>query len=256
MKQIQQHKTDVLILGAGIAGIRAAIEAAEQKVDLILINKGAFCKDGAAAWMAGNGFQAALYPPDSIASHIADTIKGGWYLNNQNLVKTFLSLGPRVVREMEKWGVRLTKQESKFYQLPFPGHSFPRSVCGKPGLFLGPEYRKALYRQIKKRKINVREDFFVTDLLPGPAGIGGAIGLDLRTGAVEVHRAKSTILATGGFMGCYNFTTANPTATGDGHGMAYRAGIKMMDMEFVQFIPAAHLWPPNARGDIYPYLLS
>jgi succinate dehydrogenase / fumarate reductase, flavoprotein subunit len=255
MRAFNEHKTDVLIIGSGIAGIRAAIEASERGVDVIQINKGAFCKDGAAAWMAGNGFQAALYAPDSASVHIEDTIKGGWYLNNQNLVKAFLSLGPKMVSDMEKWGVRLTKQDSKFYQLPFPGHSFPRSVCGKPGLFLGPEYRKALYRQCKKRGIKVREDFFVGDLLRSSDGVGGAIGLDLRTGAIEVYRAKSVILATGGFMGCYNFTTANPTATGDGHAMAYRAGVKMMDMEFVQFIPAAHLWPPNARGDIYPYLL-
>ncbi len=250
-----EKRTDVLVIGGGIAGIRAAIEASESGADVILINKGAFCKDGAAAWMAGNGFQAALYSPDSVETHVMDTIKGGWYLNNQTLVKTFLALGLKTVADMNKWGVRLAKKDNRFYQLPFPGHSFPRSVCGKPGLFLGPEYRKALYRQIKKRKIRVKEDFFVVDLLVCDDAVGGVIGLDLRNGTIEVYRAKSTVLATGGFMGCYNFTTANPTATGDGHAMAYRAGVKMMDMEFVQFIPAAHLWPPNARGDIYPYML-
>ncbi len=250
-----EKSSDVLVIGGGIAGIRAAIEAAERGADVILTNKGAFCKDGAAAWMAGNGFQAALYPPDSVETHVLDTIKGGWYLNNQTLVKTFLGLGLKTVADMNKWGVRLAKKENHYYQLPFPGHSFPRSVCGKPGLFLGPEYRKALYRQIKKRKIQVKEDFFAADLLVSDGAVGGMVGMDLRTGAVEVYRAKSTVLATGGFMGCYNFTTANPTATGDGHAMAYRAGVKMMDMEFVQFIPAAHLWPANARGDIYPYLL-
>jgi succinate dehydrogenase/fumarate reductase flavoprotein subunit len=250
-----ERKTDVLVIGGGIAGIRAAIEASERGADVILTNKGAFCKDGAAAWMAGNGFQAALYPPDSVETHVMDTIKGGWYLNNQTLVKTFLALGPRTVADMNKWGVRLAKKDDRFYQLLFPGHSFPRSVSGKPGLFLGPEYRRILYKQIKKRNIQVKDDFFVTDLLECGNTVGGAVGLDLRTGTIEVFRAKSTVLATGGFMGCYNFTTANPTATGDGHAMAYRAGAKMMDMEFVQFIPAAHLWPPNARGDIYPYLL-
>lgn len=255
MIQFTEHKTEVLILGGGIAGIRAAVEATDRGAEVILLNKGAFCKDGAAVWMAGNGFQVALYPPDSVELHVADTIKGGWYLNNQNLVKAFLSLGPRVLRDMEKWGVRLAKKDGKFYQLSFPGHTFPRSVCGKSGQFLGPEYKMAMYRQIKKKKINVREDFFATDLLGTPDTVCGVIGLDVARGVVEVYRAKTVILATGGFMGCYNFTTANPTLTGDGHAMAYRAGVKMMDMEFVQFIPAAHLWPPNARGDIYPYLL-
>lgn len=250
-----ENRTDVLVIGGGIAGIRAAIEASERGAEVTLINKGAFCKDGAAVWMAGNGFQAALYPPDSVETHVADTIKGGWYLNNQTLVKTFLAYGLEAVADMNKWGVRFAKKDKKYYQLPFPGHSFPRSVCGKPGLFLGPEYRKAFYRQTRKKAINVKEDFFASDLLVNGDTVGGVVGLDLRSGSIEVFRAKSTVLATGGFMGCYNFTTANPTATGDGHAMAYRAGAKMMDMEFVQFIPAAHLWPPNARGDIYPYLL-
>ncbi len=250
-----ENKADVLVIGGGIAGIRAAIEASESGVDVIILNKGAICKDGAAAWMAGNGFQVALYPPDSIETHIKDSIKAGWYLNNQTLVKTFLSLGPRVVSDMNKWGVRLAKEDDRFSQLPFPGHSLPRSVCGKPGLFLGPEYKKALYRQIKRRNIKVKEDFFSTDLLVHNNTVGGVVGLDLRSGSTEVFRAKSTILATGGFMGCYNFTTANPNLTGDGHAMAYRAGTKMMDMEFMQFMPGAHLWPANARGDIYPYLL-
>lgn len=252
-----EEKTDVLIIGAGIAGIRAAVEASELGVDVILTNKGAFCKDGAATWMAGNGFQAALYPPDSVETHIKDTIKGGKYLNNQRLVKTFLELGPKVVEDMNRWGVRLSKKDGKFYSLPFPGHTYPRSVCGKPGLFLGPEYKKALYRQVKKQKIRVDEDVFISDLLVGRNGdeVTGGIGIDVRGGHIKVYQAKSTILATGGFMGSYNFTTANPAATGDGHGMAYRAGIKMMDMEFVQFIPAATLWPANARGDIYPYML-
>ena len=250
-----EEKTDVLIIGGGIAGIRAAIEATDQGVEVILTTKGAFCKDGAATWMAGNGFQAALYPPDSIEVHVKDTIKGGKYLNNQKIVKTFLSLGPKAVEDMYKWGVRLLKKDGKFYQLPFPGHSYPRSVCGKPGLFLGPEYKKALFRQVKRRKIKVEEDTFITDLLVSDKEVVGAIGLDVRRGEIKVYRAKSTILATGGFMGCYEFTTANPTATGDGHAMAYRAGVKMMDMEFIQFIPAATLWPANLRGDVYPYML-
>ena len=248
-------KTDVLVIGSGIAGIRAAIEAAEQGANVILTTKGALCKDGAASWMAGNAFQAALYAPDSVDAHMRDTIIGGKYLNNQNLVKTFLDLGPKAVEEMHRWGMRLSRWEGKFYQIPFPGHSFPRSVCGKPGLFLGPEYRKTLFREVKKRGIRVDEDIFFSDLLLSQGEVAGAVGLDVRKGKARIYRAKSTILATGGFMACYEFTTAGKAATGDGHGMAYRAGARMMDMEFVQFIPALTLWPPNLFGDPYPYLL-
>lgn len=97
-----ENKTDVLIVGAGIAGIGAAIEALERRAEVILINKGAFCKDEAAVWMAGNGFQAALYSPDGVETHVMDTIKGGCYLNNQTLVKTFLALGLQTVADMNK----------------------------------------------------------------------------------------------------------------------------------------------------------
>jgi len=249
------EKTDVLVIGSGIAGIRAAIEAAEQGVNVILTTKGALCKDGAASWMAGNAFQAALYAPDSVDVHVRDTIIGGKYLSNQALVKTFLDLGPKAVKEMHRWGMRLSRWEGRFYQIPFPGHSLPRSVCGKPGLFLGPEYRKTLFREVKKRGIRVDEDMFVSDLLLSHGEVAGAVGLDVRRGKGKIYRAKSTILATGGFMACYEFTTAGKTATGDGHGMAYRAGARMMDMEFVQFIPSLTLWPLTVFGDPYPYLL-
>ncbi len=250
-----EEKTDVLIIGAGAAGIRAAIEATDQGRDVILTTKGALCKDGASTWMAGNAFQIALYPPDSLEAHLRDTIRGGKYLNNQRMVKTLLSLGPKIAEDMYEWGVRFTKREGKFYQLLFPGHSHARSLSYKIGHFHGPEYRKALLRQVKKRRIRVDEDTFMTDLLISGEETAGAVGLDLRRGEIRAYRAKSTILATGGFMGCYELTTANSTATGDGHAIAYRAGAKLEDMEFIQFIPSATVWPANLRGDPYPYLL-
>jgi fumarate reductase (CoM/CoB) subunit A len=252
---VSEEKTDVLIIGSGIAGIRAAIEAGEQGVDVILANKGALCKDGASSWMAGNGFQVALYEPDSLEDHVKDTIVGGKYLNNQQLVKRFLAMGPKVVEEMYDWGVRFSRREKKFFQISFPGHSHPRSLVGKPGLFMGPEYRKAFFRQVKKRRVRVEEDLFVSDLLLSENRVAGAIGLGIRKGEIKVYRAKSIILATGGFMGCYELTTANQTATGDGHGIAFRAGVRMVNMEMIQFLPSATLWPKSVYGDPYPYLL-
>jgi succinate dehydrogenase/fumarate reductase flavoprotein subunit len=252
---IREENTDVLVIGSGIAGIRAAIEVHEQGLDVILTTKGALCKDGASSWMAGNGFQAALYHPDSVDVHIEDTIRGGKFLNNQQLVRTFLSKGSEVVEDLYGWGVRFSRRKKKYYQIAFPGHTHPRSLVGKPGLFMGPEYRKAMFRQVKERKIRAHEDMFLVDLLLTDDRVVGAIGLDLRTGEIKYYRAKSTILATGGFMGCYQLTTANQTATGDGHGLAYRAGAKMVNMEMIQFLPAATLWPKTVYGDPYPYLL-
>lgn len=250
-------QTDVLVIGGGIAGIRAAIEAEANGVKVILVNKGPFGRDGAAVWMAGDGFQAAMYPPDSLEQHIHDTIKGGHYLNNQVLVKTFLSLAPQAVEEISKWGMRLAKHDNTFMQARLPGETYPRSIQHvHSGKMLGAEYRKVLPRQVRKRKnIEVREDVFFVDLLNNGDQITGAIGLDLLSGSPMVFNAKATILATGGFMSCYPFTTANGTATGDGHGAAYRAGVRMTGMEFIQCMPTTALWPEVVRGDMFPYSL-
>ena len=113
-------QTDVLVIGGGIAGIRAAIEAHDIGVRVILANKGPFGRDGAAVWMAGWGFQAAMYPPDSIEQHIEDSIKGGKFLSNQELVKTFLSLAPQALEELSKWGMRFGKQGDKFMNARLP----------------------------------------------------------------------------------------------------------------------------------------
>lgn len=248
-------EADILVIGGGIAGIRAAIEGAQQGVDVILANKGYVGQDGAAVWMAGGGYQAALYPPDSLDQHIKDTLKGGYYLNKQDLVEKFLSLAPASVEDLAKWRVRWKKEKGKYSQIRIMGETHPRSMMNtKTGEHLGGEYRKALPRQLRlKKNVRLVEDTPMIDLLKNGDQVVGAVGLDMKDGHFHVIRAKSTILATGGFMACYEFNTANPTLTGDGHGMAYRAGAKMCDMEFIQFFPAATLWPPNLYRDVYPY---
>ena len=255
MDKKEVRQTDVLVIGGGIAGIRAAIEAHDNEADVILANKGAFGRDGAAVWMAGWGFQAALYAPDSLEQHMEDTIKGGKFLSNQDLVRTFLSLAPKALDEISKWGMRLGKEGDKFTHAMLPGETYARSIHHVHfGKMLGTEYRKILPRQIRKRKkINVIEDVFIFDLLKNGDEVVGGIGLDLVKGSPVVIRAKATILATGGYMGCYGFTTANSTATGDGHAAAYRAGTLMTGMEFIQFIPTAAIWPQIVRGDLFTY---
>lgn len=257
MTEREFRQADVLVIGGGIAGIRAAIEAHDNGASVVLANKGSFGRDGAAVWMAGWGFQAALYPPDSVEQHIEDAIKGGKLLSNQELVKTFLSLAPQALQEISKWGMRLGKEGDKFLQARLPGETYARSVHHTQfGKVLGAEYRKILLRQVARRKkINVIEDLFVFDLLKNGNEVVGAIGLDRVKGLVELINAKATILATGGYMGCYNFTTANSTLTGDGHAAALRAGAWMTGMEFVQFFPTAAIWPQIVHGDIFPYSL-
>ena len=255
MLQGETIETDVLIVGAGIAGIRAAIEADARGAGVVLTTKGVFGKDGAAVWMAGSGYQAAMYPPDSLEQHAKDTIKGGKFLNNQELVYEFLKLAPMTMRELDRWGVRVAKKEKKFIMARLGGHTYPRSLQHiKIGELLGGEYRKALPRQIRLReRIKVLDDMFLVDVIKKDNTVVGAVMLDVKEGVLKVIKAKSTILATGGFMGCYEFTTANPTLIGDGHGVAYRAGTRMMDMEFIQFLPNVPVWPPAVRGDAYGY---
>ena len=249
--------TDVLIIGGGIAGIRAAIAVAEQHVDVVLANKGQVGKDGAAVWMAGGGYQAALYPPDSVEQHVEDTIKAGKYLNNQVLADAFLRLAPDTVKDLTKWGARFAKKDKKYFQVRLPGETHPRSMSHSIiGESLGGEYRKVLPRRVKSQdKINIINDIFIVELIADGEGVSGAVGLDMRSGAFVAIRAKATILATGGFMALFDMTTANPTLTGDGHGMAFRAGAKMMDMEFIQFFPTATLWPRTVYRDHFPYTL-
>lgn len=250
-------ETDVLVIGGGIAGIRAAAEASNNGAKVVLANKGHVGKDGAAVWMAGMGYQAALYPPDSLDVHVEDTIKGGKYLNNQKLVYEFLKFAPDTVKDLAKWGMRFGKKDGKFAQVQLPGETFPRSMCHSiSGQSLGGEYRKVLPRQVlNKENITVLNDLFVTDLLTHGETVVGALAVDLRNSQFKVLKAKCTVLATGGFMAVLEFTTANPTLTGDGHGMAFRAGARMMGMEFIQFFPAATLWPRIVHRDHFPYTL-
>lgn len=250
-------KTDVLIIGAGIAGIRAAIEAHDQGVNVVLTTKGQFGKDGAAAWMGGQGYQAAMYPPDSLEEHVKDTIVGGKYLNNQELVRSFLELAPASIEDLARWGVRFGKKEGKYVQCQLPGETYGRSVTHVlTGESHGGQLRRALpYQVLRRKKILVMEDMLIIDLLKSNDTVVGAVGLDVREGRFKIFNAKSTILATGGYMGCFDFTTANPTLIGDGHGIAYRAGVEMVNMEFIQFYPYVTLWPPAVYKMGWPIVL-
>lgn len=255
MKKYETEQTDVLIIGAAIAGIRAAIEAHDQGASVTILNKGSFGRDGASTWMAGYGFAAALYPPDSLDTHIQDTIKAGKYLNNQEAVKSWLTLTPQGAGEMARWGTRFEKEaKGRFKQIILPGHSYPRSLITRmSALYPGPQYSRALTTQARRREIKVVRDLFVTDLICQDGRVAGAVAIDLSQGSFRVFQARTTMLATGGFSACFPLHTNGTSATGDGQAMALRAGAKLMDMEFQQFMPAAGLWPPSIQGSLTPY---
>lgn len=254
MSRIEKDRlgVDVLIVGAGVAGITAAIEAQQQGADVLLVTKGAFGRDGAATWISGYGFQVAAQPPDSPEIHFADTIKVGRFMNDQKLVRRLILEIIQQHRRLDEWGVRYLKENGRYLMMRLPGETHPRVPrLTIPGEWAGQEYRRSLTRQVKKRSIRVIEDLFVFDLISTRDGVAGAVALDLRKGTFLVIQAKETILATGGHMGSYRTTTI-PQASGDGAAAAFRAGASLTDMEFADFYAYTAIWPPVTVGEIWP----
>ena len=221
-------------------------------MDVLLVTKGLFGRDGAATWCSGYGFQVAASPPDSPEIHFADTIKVGRFMNDQKLVRRLISEIIVQHRNLDQWGVRYLKANGQYVVMRLPGESHPRVPrLSIPGEWAGQEYRRSLTRQVRKRGIRTMEDLFVFDLISTRDGVAGAVALDLRKGSFLVIQAKETILATGGHMGSYRTTTI-PQASGDGTGAAFRAGIALTDMEFADFYAYTAIWPPVTVGEIWP----
>jgi len=252
-------ETDVLIIGAGIAGCRAAIEAYDLGARVVLTTKGLFGKDAGATWMASLGYQCwGIHPHDTLDVHVEDTIRCGWFLNNQENVYAFLAHVPDTAMELLKWGGRYEMKHGQFLPRWQLGCSIEEGRSISPTQWprgeLGYNYSRIIPRVVRARKIDIAEDLFITDLLTAEDTVVGAVGIDIKAGRFQVLRTKATILATGGYQGLYKITTANPNLSGDGQAMALRAGVDMMDFEFNQTLPCA-IWPPVIAGHTLPFRL-
>ncbi len=252
-------ETDVLIIGGGIAGCRAAITAHDRGTKVLLVTKGLFGMDAAATWEGGAGYTCwGCYPHDTLDLHAEDTIRCGWFLNNQDLVYTLLSHAPDNVRDLLNWGARYRVKEGKVWPVWQLSCSTKEGRSVTPAQWprskQGDVLSLVLPRAVKKRRVNILEDTFVLDLLTKGDTVVGALGVDIRNGKLKVLRAKATILATGGYQGLYPISLANTNLTGDGQAMALRAGVDMMDFEFTQTLPAA-VWPPILAGKYLPFTL-
>lgn len=252
-------ETDVLIIGAGIAGCRGAIEAHDHGAKVVLTTKGLFGRDCAATWMATHGYQCwGIHPHDTLDVQVEDTLRCGWFLNNQENVNAFLAHVPDTARELLRWGGRYKMRDSELLPVWQLGCSTPEGRSLSPAQWprgeLGYNYSRIFPQLVRTRNITIIEDMFIVDLLTSGEAVVGALGIDIRTGRFKVFKAKSTILATGGYQGLYKVTTANPNLTGDGQAIALRAGTDMMDFEFNQTLPCA-LWPPEIAGDLLPFNL-
>ncbi len=246
--QPQTRPHDVLVVGAGGAGLRAAIaaQAAGAKVGLV-------CKSllgTAHTVMAEGGVAAALghvAPEDSWQIHFRDTMVGGKLLNNPRMAELHAKEAPDRVRELEAWGAVFDRTaDGRILQRPFGGHSHPR--LAHVGDRTGLEMIRTLQDRAVASGIDVFMECTITRLISGPAGIVGAVGYWRTTGKLVVFPAKAVVLATGGIGKAYSVTSNSWEYSGDGHALAYAAGAELIDMEFVQFHPTGMVWPPGVRG--------
>jgi L-aspartate oxidase len=234
--RLPQQFTDVLVIGGGVAGLRAAIAAVDGGADVVLLTKDTIGESN--TWYAQGGIAAVLQPADSYQSHIDDTEKAGAGLCDDTAVKVVIEEGPRRVLELLSWGAHFDKQQGNAYDLAFTlegGHSFARIVHAY-GDATGKELAQTLINTVRGRdKIRISERSFAIDLLTDEGRCAGAIALI--DDHIHLIWAKRTILASGGAGQLYRETTNPKIATADGHAMAYRAGATLKDMEMMQFHP-------------------
>jgi len=245
---IETHPHDVLIIGAGGAGLRAAVEAAERGASVGLVCKSLLGK--AHTVMAEGGIAAALAhvaPDDSWQIHFRDTMVGGKMLNNPRMAELHAQEAPDRVRELELWGAVFDRtRDGRILQRPFGGHTHPR--LAHVGDRTGLEMIRTLQDRAVAAGVAVYMECTVTHLTTRPDRVTGAVATWRTTGRPVVFPAKAIVLATGGIGRAYEITSNSWEYTGDGHALAYLAGAELIDMEFVQFHPTGMVWPPGVRG--------
>ncbi len=248
MAEYQQFDYDVLVIGAGGAGLRAAIEASAAGVKVGLICKSLLGK--AHTVMAEGGMAAAMGNVDDRDNwrvHFADTMRGGQYLNNPRMAELHAKQAPARVHELEEWGAIFDRtKDGKILQRNFGGHRYPR--LAHTGDRTGLEMIRTLQDHGIHQGIEVHMEHTILDLLTDAGRVVGAFGYDRERGRFKLFSAKAIVLGTGGIGRAFKITSNSWEYTGDGQGLAYRAGASLMDMEFVQFHPTGMVWPPSVKG--------
>jgi succinate dehydrogenase / fumarate reductase flavoprotein subunit len=248
MADIQTHEYDVLVIGAGGAGLSAAIKASGTGVKVGLICKSLLGK--AHTVMAEGGMAAAMANVDERDTwkvHFADTMRGGQYLNNPRMAELHAKEAPDRVRELESWGALFDRtKEGKILQRNFGGHRYPR--LAHVGDRTGLEMIRTLQDHGIHQGIEFHMEVTVFRLIKEGDRVVGAFAYDREKGRFSLHKAKAVIMATGGYGRAFKVTSNSWEYTGDGHTLAYDAGAELIDMEFIQFHPTGMVWPPSVRG--------
>jgi succinate dehydrogenase / fumarate reductase flavoprotein subunit len=248
MPSYQQFDHDVLVIGAGGAGLRAGIEAASAGARVGIVCKSLLGK--AHTVMAEGGIAAALANVDDRDNwrvHFADTMRGGQYVNNWRMAELHAREAPDRVRELEAWGAVFDRTpDGRILQRNFGGHKYPR--LAHVGDRTGLELIRTLQDRLVATGAEVHMECTVIALLTDEGRVAGAFAYDRERGRFKVLRARAIVLATGGIGRAYRITSNSWEYTGDGHALAYRAGAELIDMEYVQFHPTGMVWPPSVRG--------
>jgi len=261
MNQIDKHEYDVVVIGAGGAGLRAAIEARLAGARTAVISKSLFGK--AHTVMAEGGAAAALgnvNSNDSWQVHFRDTMRGGKFLNNVRMAELHAREAPERIWELETYGALFDRTpDGRISQRNFGGHEYPRLA------HVGDRTGLELIRTLQQKIVSLQQEDFattgcydsrlrvfdettITDLLLAGGAVAGAFGYDRETGELVAFHAPAVVLATGGIGRSYRVTSNSWEYTGDGHALALRAGGALVNMEFVQFHPTGMVWPPSVRG--------
>src|ERR1700751_5241451 len=248
MPEYETLEHDVLVIGAGGAGLRAAIEASAAGVRVGLVCKSLLGK--AHTEMAEGGIAAALANVDERDNwkvHFADTMRGGQYVNQWRMAELHAKEAPDRVRELEAWGAVFDRtKDGRILQRHFGGHKYPR--LAHVGDRTGLEMIRTLQDHGVHQGIDVYMEHTILSLLKDGDRVVGAFGYERERGRFKIFRAKAVVLATGGIGRAYKITSNSWEYTGDGHALAYDAGADLIDMEFVQFHPTGMVWPPSVMG--------
>jgi succinate dehydrogenase / fumarate reductase flavoprotein subunit len=261
MTEVERHSYDVVVIGAGGAGLRAVIEARERGLKVAVVSKSLFGK--AHTVMAEGGCAAAMgntNPKDNWKTHFGDTMRGGKFLNNWRMAELHAKEAPDRVWELETYGALFDRlKDGKISQRNFGGHTYPRLA------HVGDRTGLELIRTMQQKIVSLQQEDFaelgdyeariqvfaettITELIKDGDAIAGAFGYVRETGKFILFEAPAVVLATGGIGKSFKVTSNSWEYTGDGHALALRAGATLINMEFVQFHPTGMVWPPSVKG--------
>jgi succinate dehydrogenase / fumarate reductase, flavoprotein subunit len=244
---VERITTDVLIIGSGGAGLRAAIAATEAGVKVLVVAKEQL-KDAHTGWAMG-GINVAIKAPATPEMHFQDTINGGWHINNYQLAQIFAEEMPDRVRDLEHYGVQFDRlPDGTYFTWAGGKQSAPLNLCA--GDYTGREMMRGLLLEVHRLNIPFLENHYVAKLIKQEARVVGALVIDNATGQYKVIQAGAVIVATGGGGNMYRINTNAPSNTGEGYAWGLDVGAVLVDMELIQFHPTGMAYPPQKRGTL------